>query len=443
MMRRIFHSTCKKKFLKFYNKSNIFNTIKEKDNELFPAFTSIDKTNLLKELITKKSQINIERAKCLMQLEKWEQAKQTLISIATPESYAYYGVCLLKEGNVKEAREYFENSIEKDPSILKDCIEGIISLDNPSFYPEAQRLTEKYSKSQEFTDEVDLIIKNEYTYQTYYAFCRYKPRDWRVWFKFGTLIYKQKQNLEVALESLDKAISLTSYYLPVYQKSIILLENSMHHEGLPLLQKCVNIIPKQTSTQLFHLSECLFYLMRLQDSLFYLNKALEMDPDNHHARIIRGRILLQNKNYQEALEDLKLAYEKNPEDSDSMFWYGMGLHENNKLQSSLEILNKFLEKNPNHPSGWLQKGLCLYKIYRLKYENSTQKKSNELFLDAITCFEKSIEVDPNYARGYFILADVNMALGDIDKAKEYVITGRKINPHDPSGAHYAQKYGIE
>lgn len=432
----------KKPLLKFYSKNNFY-TSSVKETDIFPAYTQIDKTNLLKDLLTKKSQINMERAKSLIQLERWEQAKSTLSAIATPQSFAYYGACLLHENKIEEAREYFENSIEKGINNLTDCIEAIINLDNPDFYLEAQRLTQKYSKSEEISNEVDLMVKNEYNVATYEAFCKYKPLDWRVWFKYGSLVYNQKQDLNTALKSLDRAMELTSYYLPIYQKAIILLENSMHFEGVPLLQKIVNISPKATSLQMLHLAECLFYLMRLQDALYHLNKSIEIDPDNQYARKIRGRILLQNRNNSEALEDLKVAYEKDPEDSDSTYWYAIGLHENNKLQSSLEILNKFLEKNPKSPTGWLQKGLCIYKIYHLKYDSNTQQKSNELFLEAISCFEKCIEVDPGYARGYFMLADVNLSLGETEKAKEYVRTGVKINPHDPSGQELAKKLDLD
>lgn len=69
----------------------------------------------------------------------------------------------------------------------------------------------------------------------------------------------------------------------------------------------------------------------------------------------------------------------------------------------------------------------LARIYTRSYAYDLNK--------AISLFEKSIELNPNYADGYIFLANTHIFNGDAQKALPLIEKGMSINPHSPFDYH--------
>jgi tetratricopeptide (TPR) repeat protein len=404
---------------------------------LYPLYSLNDKKTIQEKLSTEMFESTIEKGKALLKLERFDKALEVFYGLSGSSSKAFLGTCLLKIGNDDFARKTFDDLIKSDnENGLFEVLRALLFYNDPKF----NILAQEYSKQNtNLSRWVEVVLANDVTLETYKILTELKPDDWRGWCKYGALLYNEKHQLEESLSALDKSIALTTHYLPVYQKAIILNETDRSEEAIAYYQKVIDINDRSNTISLFHLAEACNSFSRYQDSLVYLNKALEMDPDNHYASALRGKLLMQLDKWEEAFPDLLKSYEKNPEDINACYWYGIALHHTKKLQTSLEILEKVLLKDPNHASAWLQKGICLYKIYQEKFESMTYSKSLELINQSVKCYEKCVEVDPGYARGYFMLALVQITLGNKAKAREWCEFGLKVNPKDPSGqAIFAQ-----
>lgn len=67
--------------------------------------------------------------------------------------------------------------------------------------------------------------------------------------------------------------------------------------------------------------------------------------------------------------------------NDLLYKEAIALVENNNFDEAIEYCNDMIRNNPNDADGWDIKGICYFALNN--------------FSEAISCFEKVIELDPN------------------------------------------------
>ncbi len=136
----------------------------------------------------------------------------------------------------------------------------------------------------------------------------------------------------------------------------------------------------------------------------------------------KGYALLNQSNYDEAIQAFDNAIEIDPQNAYA--WYGKGVALGNKEAQSikgvriddgffytrienneaLQAFDKAIELNPKNVDSWIRKGLILY----------LQDKNNE----ALQAFDKAIELDPRNAEAWGKKALVLIYLGKHEEASE-------------------------
>lgn len=416
---------------KFFSKKFSRKYMKFNENAMYPKVILSDKKHFQEELGKLGNHDALRRGKLFLRLDNHEKALESFSSDQSFESKAFLSALLHQMGLIDVSTSVLKSLlISNDESIALHVIRAFLSFETDEMNEMALKIAKQFPNLEKL---VVNGLSKEINIENFEALSQLKPEDWRVWCKLGVLYFTQQGNADTAIEALDKAISLTRFYLPLYHKAAVLTETDRSEEAIALYQKIIDLNDRSTSMSLLHLAESLNSFSRFQDALSYLHKAIELDSENYGAKVLRGRLLIQLERFNEAYIDLHDAYVGNPDDLTTQYWYGMVLAETKRLQTALDIWNNYLDKKPTHGSAWLQKGLCLYKIYGERYSDLPFEKSSEIIKESISCFHKSVEVDPEYARGYFMLAICHMAIKNYDKAREYNDFGLKLSPKDPSG----------
>jgi tetratricopeptide (TPR) repeat protein len=103
--------------------------------------------------------------------------------------------------------------------------------------------------------------------------------------------------------------------------------------------------------------------------------------------------------------------------SAAMEWYRQGLHFNshdNQFEQALECFNKSLELDPQFEDAWLGKSVALYNLKR--------------YQDALQSIDRALELDPEYAMAWSMKGEILSSLGNHDEAHCCYARAREIDP---------------
>ena len=142
--------------------------------------------------------------------------------------------------------------------------------------------------------------------------------------------YILNDDLQKAIIYLDKAKSINpDIALVGWNETRLLLKQQKEDEALIVASKTNKLFPDDVEGMAV-LGSCLRAKSRFDESLKYLNKALERSPDYAEALINRGLVSLAKKNRASALSDLEKAHHLKPHIKQIWYW----------------IIGLYLEKNP-------------------------------------------------------------------------------------------------
>jgi len=145
----------------------------------------------------------------------------------------------------------------------------------------------------------------------------------------------------------------------------------------------------------------------------YLDRAKRLDANLLEVRFEEGCYYYQcERNYPEALnifETLKKEYPKNDEVT---AYIGYVYRRMGEFQKALEYQKNTIALNPWNWGQWLNIG----NTYRVIHE----------YDDAEYCIEKAIELNPSFYGNYYVLLDMYLNNGQLEKAKELLINNHQI-----------------
>lgn len=141
-----------------------------------------------------------------------------------------------------------------------------------------------------------------------------------------------------------------------------------------------------------------------QGALSKYNEAVQIDPNNAHARKNVSTIYSYWKNEEQAKADYDKAIQDNPRNSDAYRNRGMFYFYLNDYEKAIQDFNKAIELNPNNARHYFDRGY----IYYYYKENNEQ---------ALRDFSRAIELNPKEAVFYMYRANTYEAMGQVEKAR--------------------------
>lgn len=186
-------------------------------------------------------------------------------------------------------------------------------------------------------------------------------------------------------------------------------------------------------------------------ALVRVNDAIEQDPDNLDAYLLRAEVQIANQNYPAAIEDASRAIDLAPDDPRGYFLRGSAYFENFDDANAIADLERTLELDPNQPDALYQLGVAQYDAgdvdaatesfeALLALDDTDARAYIELgrialdtgdLEDAAIQLELAIRQDATEPEAYFVRGNINQAAGDFEEA---LIDYRQAINLDPSFA---------
>jgi cytochrome c-type biogenesis protein CcmH/NrfG/predicted RNA-binding Zn-ribbon protein involved in translation (DUF1610 family) len=137
-------------------------------------------------------------------------------------------------------------------------------------------------------------------------------------------------------------------------------------------------------------------------------------PDIHQHPEVNSEIMAE-------IERLRQRVNANPDDMASTLRLANLLHDVHIFDQAVEYYRRYLEKNESDPDARVDMGICLFEIGRVE--------------EAIAEMEKALTYAPKHQLALYNLGIVNLASGNVEKARDYFQRCIDVNP----SAEVAQK----
>jgi tetratricopeptide (TPR) repeat protein len=264
-------------------------------------------------------------------------------------------------------------------------------------------------------------------------------------------IYLAQVDTDNAEKSYKKALEIDNRYSSGYAGlGIVAQVRGNFPEGLKLVEKALEINPDNGFANYFmatyyrarrDFDKALEYLKKtIDNSVFpadfayteygliyldrgekekaaeYINKALEINPDNAYARTNLGICYKEQGKYKEAVNEFNKVLKASPDNLLALMYLAKVLYTQNNFDEALNLVNRIITNNKNLAFPYLLAGKIYYQ--RGKYPDAIESINTGIRLSK----------DPDSENMYFILADASLRLKKYNEAIDFFLKEIRISP---------------
>ncbi len=245
--------------------------------------------------------------------------------------------------------------------------------------------------------------------------------------KGSYLIKRDYEDKKRAMEYFQKAVKLDPEYAEAYA---YIGETYIHFAGMNIIstgeayskartsvQKAIMINEHQPRAHKVLAYINLFYDWNWDSAISEYNKAIEYGFPEDNEFITYYEIFV-NKNYDKAVEICERVIEKDPLNIDSYWQLGICNYFAERFDDALSAFNKALELDKNYSAALHWKGVVLG--YLGRYD------------EAVSSFEKALQISKGEILANLDFLMLKIQMGEKDEVLPIVETGEYIDPMDPA-----------
>jgi len=161
----------------------------------------------------------------------------------------------------------------------------------------------------------------------------------------------------------------------------------------------------------------------IEDILATSAKALALDSGLAEAHASRGLALSVEKRYDEATAEFEQAIALDPDSFEGNYFYGRACFTLGKLERAAALFERVAEIKPDD----YQALILLIQIYRSLGRDADMKSAARRGVERA---EKDLILHPDNPRSAYLGSAALVALGDNDRAREWLSRALAIDPHD-------------
>ncbi len=210
-------------------------------------------------------------------------------------------------------------------------------------------------------------------------------------------------------------------------------------DAIKIFSRCLEIDPRSSAT-LYEMANIHVSKGDFQSSMFMLEKAVSINPDNQYYRLLLVKVYQQNKLYEKAAAEYEAISKLVPDNPDYPFYQAALLTMAGKNDQALVMYNQFEQKmgitepiavgkqqiylqQGNKPAAYaeIEKLIKAYpavsKYYGLLADMYLSDKNREMALEN---YNKILEIDPNDGFVHLSIASYYLEADDSVKAYEHI-----------------------
>ena len=161
----------------------------------------------------------------------------------------------------------------------------------------------------------------------------------------------------------------------------------------------------------------------IDDILATSAKALALDSGLAEAHASRGLALSLEKRYDEATAEFEQAIALDPNSFEGHYFYGRACFTQGKLEKAAALFERVAEIKPDD----YQSLILLIQIYRSLGRDADKKNAARRGVERA---ERDLTLHPDNPRSAYLGAAALVALGENDRAREWLSRALAIDPHD-------------
>ena len=210
-------------------------------------------------------------------------------------------------------------------------------------------------------------------------------------------------------------------------------------DAIKIFSRCLELDPRSSAT-LYEMANIHVAKGDFQSSMFMLEKAVSMNPDNQYYRLLLVKVYQQNKLYDKAASEYEAISKLVPDNPDYPFYQAALLTMAGKNDQALAMYNQFEQKmgitepiSVGKQQIYFQQGnkpAAYAEIEKLIKANPTVSKYYGLLADmyltdknrekALENYNKIIEIDPNDGFVHLSIASFYLEANDSVKAYDHI-----------------------
>lgn len=201
-----------------------------------------------------------------------------------------------------------------------------------------------------------------------------------------------------------------------------------------------------------NIARCLIMLDKKAEAMEYYKNIVENDSKNYYVHYTYGRLLAEQREFEQAIESLNRAFELNSAHTEALNEISKIQLGNNEHEAAILTLKRILKKDPNDYAAHYNIGLSNFLLGKTDEATKSFKKvleikndhHNSLFNlgvimdekdnvnEAISYFREAIEAKDDFIKAYNNLGIILSTQGRYMEALEVYVRGLKKNPEEAS-----------
>lgn len=226
--------------------------------------------------------------------------------------------------------------------------------------------------------------------------------------------YVRQNQLDLALEGIDKAIALDPKYVAAYNnRGQVMILQKKYPEAIAAYTKTIQLKPEYPNA--YFDRGHVYYLQQDYDrALIDYTKAIELNPAFAEAYNGRGELLTDLGLTQKAMTDIETSIVLNPNNPNFYINRANLLTMMNQFDVAMKDYERVIQMNPKSAPAYHNRGV----LFAIKRD----------FQEALKAFSKAIELDPSDSDSYSNRGNVYGLLKEYDRAIHDFNKAIEINP---------------
>ncbi|MEG4984459.1 tetratricopeptide repeat protein [Microcoleus sp. BR0-C5] len=261
---------------------------------------------------------------------------------------------------------------------------------------------------------------------------------------------KEKKDYVSALNLANKLVAIRGKARDWLEKGQCLQNLERYDEALESFERAIELDPNDLSALVLR-GYVLYNLKRYDDALASFDRAIELEANYQSIWALRSYVLDNLKRYEEALVSFDRAIELGANYQEIWLIRGNVLNKLKRYEEALASYDRALELDPNDKLAWYLRADVLNNLERYEealesYDRALELDSNyqqywikrgnilkylDRYEEALESYDRALELDPNYQGGWLLRGDFLHYLKQYEKALESYDRAIEIDDNAP------------